>query len=138
MMPSQTMEVMIFTLTEFYLLEGMMDLCVHVCVHTQSCLTVCDSTDCSPPGYSVLGIYFSGNNTGVGSHFLLQGIFPTQRSNQHLFCFLNWQVGSLPLYHLGRIQLILKERGGYTGHQHQEMVVTGGHLSVCLLQGANS
>ena len=25
-----------------------------------------------------------GKNTGVGCHFLLQGIFPTQRSNSHL------------------------------------------------------
>ena len=28
-----------------------------------------------------------GNNTGVGCHFLLQGIFPTQGSNQGLLCF---------------------------------------------------
>ena len=27
---------------------------------------------------------FPGKNTGVGCHFLLQGIFPTQRSNPHL------------------------------------------------------
>ena len=27
---------------------------------------------------------FSGKNTGVGCHFLLQGIFPTQRSNPGL------------------------------------------------------
>ena len=31
-------------------------------------------------------------------HFLLQGIFPIQGSNQHL---LHWQADSLPLYHLG-------------------------------------
>ena len=28
---------------------------------------------------------------------LLQGIFPTQGSNPHLLCLLNWQMGSLPL-----------------------------------------
>ena len=33
-------------------------------------------------------------NTGVGCHFLLQGIFPTQGSNLHL---LHWQLDSLPL-----------------------------------------
>ena len=33
----------------------------------------------------------------MGSHFLLQGIFPTQGSNPRL---LNWQVDSLPLSHL--------------------------------------
>ena len=39
-----------------------------------------------------------GKNTGVGCHFLLQGIFPTQRSNLSL---LRWQVDSLPLHPLG-------------------------------------
>ena len=37
------------------------------------------------------------NNTGVGCHALLQGIFLTQESNPHLFCILHWQAGSLPL-----------------------------------------
>ena len=40
---------------------------------------------------------FPGKNTGVGCHFLLQGIFPTQGSNPHLRCLLHWQVDSLPL-----------------------------------------
>ena len=32
-------------------------ICVYVCVLVaQSCLTLCDPMDCSPPGYSVLGI----------------------------------------------------------------------------------
>jgi hypothetical protein len=39
----------------------------------------------------------SGNNTGVGCHALLQGIFPTQGSNLHLLCLLHWQAGYLPL-----------------------------------------
>ena len=34
-----------------------------------------------------------GENTGVGCHGLLQGIFPTQESNPNL---LHWQAGSLP------------------------------------------
>ena len=34
-------------------------------------------------------------NTGVGCHFLLQGIFLTQVSNSHLLCLLHWQAGSL-------------------------------------------
>ena len=33
----------------------------------------------------------SGKNTGVGCHFLLQGIFPTQGSNLHLLCLLHWR-----------------------------------------------
>ena len=37
-----------------------------------------------------------GKSTGVGCHFLLQGIFPSQGSNPHLLCLLHWQVDSLP------------------------------------------
>ena len=39
----------------------------------------------------------SGKNTGMGCHFLLQGIFLTQRSNQHLLALLLWLADSLPL-----------------------------------------
>ena len=39
----------------------------------------------------------SGKNNGMGCHFFLQGIFPTQGLNLHLLCLLHWQVGSLPL-----------------------------------------
>ena len=40
----------------------------------QSCLTLCDSMGCSPWNSS-------GQNTGVGSLFLLQGVFPIQGLN---------------------------------------------------------
>ena len=49
----------------------------------QSCPTLCDPMDCSPPGSSVHEDS-PGRNTGVGCHALLQGIFPTQRSNPGL------------------------------------------------------
>jgi len=39
---------------------------------------------------------FPGENTRVGCHFLLQGIFPTQRSNPRLLYLLHRQ---LDLYH---------------------------------------
>ena len=39
---------------------------------TQSCPTLGDPGDCSVPGSSVQGIFFSGKDTGVGFHFLLQ------------------------------------------------------------------
>ena len=35
--------------------------------------------------------HFPGKNTGVGCHFLLQGVFLTQGSNLHL---LHWQLDS--------------------------------------------
>ena len=56
-----------------------------MCVHlvAQSCLILCDPMDCSLPGSSVHGDY-SGKNTGVGCHALLQGIFPIQGSNSGL------------------------------------------------------
>ena len=62
----------------------------------QSCLTLCDPTDCSQPGSSVHGI-FPGKNTAVGCRALLQEIFPTPRQNPGLLCLLHWQAGSLPL-----------------------------------------
>ena len=53
------------------------------CSQRLSCLTLCDSMDCSPPGSSIHGDS-PGKNTGVGCHAFLQGIFPTQRSNPGL------------------------------------------------------
>ena len=50
------------------------------CLVAQSCLTLCNPMDYSPPGSSVHGDS-PGKNTGVGCHALLQGIFPTQGSN---------------------------------------------------------
>ena len=45
-----------------------------------SCVWFYDPMDCSLPGSSLYGI-FPGKNTGVGCHFLLWRIFPTQGSN---------------------------------------------------------
>ena len=67
------------------------------CLGTRSCPTLCDPMDCSPPGSSVHGDP-PGKNTGVGCHFLLQGIFLTQGSNLHL---QHWHTDSLLLHHLG-------------------------------------
>ena len=55
----------------------------HVWLVAQSCPTLCDPMDCSPPGSSVHGD-LPGKNTGVGCHALLQEIFPTQGSNPGL------------------------------------------------------
>ena len=74
---------------------------LRVCSFTQPCLTLCDHTVCSPPGSSVHGI-FPSKDTGVGCHFLLQGIFLTQGSNPSLLHLLHWQAESLPLSHLGK------------------------------------
>ena len=63
----------------------------------QSCLTVCDPMDCSPPGSSVHEIDSPDKNIGVGCHALLQGIFLTEGSNPYLLCLLHWQADSLPI-----------------------------------------
>ena len=47
-----------------------------------------------------LSMDFPGKNTGVGCHFLLQGVFPTQGSNPHLLCLLHGEANSLPPHHL--------------------------------------
>ena len=47
-----------------------------------------------------LSMGFPSKNPGVGCHFLLQEIFPTQGSNPHLLRLLHWQADSLPLSHL--------------------------------------
>ena len=60
----------------------------------QSCLTLCDSMDCSHQASLSMG--FLGKSVGVGCHALLQGIFPTQRAYPHLLHLLHCQVGSLP------------------------------------------
>ena len=75
---------------------------INVCVRSvvQSCLTLCDPMDCSPPGFSVHGDS-PGNRTGVDCHAFLQRIFQTQGSNPHLLSLLHCQVGSSPLCHLG-------------------------------------
>ena len=60
--------------------------CVSACMHAkslQSCSTLCDPRDwaCQVP----LSMGFSRQDTRVGCHALLQGIFPTQGSNSHFF-----------------------------------------------------
>ena len=52
--------------------------------------------------------YFSGKNTGVGCHFLFQGIFLTQGSNQ---CLLSLLHGRWILYHYAirkALELLIK------------------------------
>ena len=44
-----------------------------------------------------LSMGFSRQETGVGCHALLLGIFLTRGSKTHLLCLLHWQTGSLPL-----------------------------------------
>ena len=69
---------------------------VITCRHAQSCPTLCNPVDCSPPGSCPWD--FPEENSGVSCHFLLQGnlsrlgIEPVSPA---------WKVESLPVSHLG-------------------------------------
>ena len=65
---------------KIFLMSVLLKLMYVLCLVAQSCPTLCDPMDCSPPGSSVSGDA-PGKNTGVGCHALLQRIFPTQGSN---------------------------------------------------------
>ena len=75
-----------------------------VCSVAESCLTLCNSMDCSPPGSSVLGIFQARILEWVA---LLQGIFLTQGSNPCHLYLLHWQFCFffLPLAPKGHVNL---------------------------------
>ena len=56
---------------------------------------------------ALLSMDFTGTNTEVGCHFLLQGIFLTQGLNLHLLHLGYWQADSLPLSHQGSPSLTI-------------------------------
>ena len=69
--------------------------CAALGLVAQSCLTLCNPMDCSPPGSSVHGDS-PGKKYWVGWHALLEGIFPIQGLNPSLLlCCISRQV----LYH---------------------------------------
>ena len=61
--------------------------CHWLCSVMHNSLQPCD---CSLPGFSVHGI-FQARILDWVSHFLLQGVFPTQGSISRLLCLLHWQ-----------------------------------------------
>ena len=72
--------------------------CVYMCVRSvaQSCPTLCDPMDCSPPGSSVHGIFQARILEWVATSFFRES---SQTRNQtHVSCFAG---ESLPLCHLG-------------------------------------
>ena len=63
------------------------DVCCGGCLVTKLCPHGLEPTRLLCPWDSL------GKSTGVGCHFLFQGIFPTQGPN---LCLLDWQADSLP------------------------------------------
>ena len=67
------------------------------CMRAQSCPALCNPMYLVGPIRLLFPWDFPDKNTGVGSHFLLQGILPIQGLNLHLLSLPPWQVDSLPL-----------------------------------------
>ena len=70
------------------------------CVRAQSCPTLCDPTDCSPPGSSVCGILQARILEWVAISFSRGSSRPRVRTHC-LLHFLHYQADSLPLSHWG-------------------------------------
>ena len=67
---------------------------------TQSCLTLCDPTDCSPQA-SLFMEFLKSRIPEWFAIFYSRGIFLTQGSNPHPLHLLPWQADSLTLCHVG-------------------------------------
>ena len=72
----------------------------------QSCTTLCDSMDCSPPGYSVQGILQARILEWVAISFS-RGSSQPRDGTQVSLHLLHWQTGSLPLAPPGKPILLL-------------------------------
>ena len=92
-----------------------------LCLCAQSCPIFCDSLDCSPPGSSVHGDS-SGKNPGVGCHFLLQEIFPTQGLNP---CLLHCRQ---ILYLLSHREVHLKNVNNYARFTYNREPLKTSHM----------
>ena len=88
----------------------------------QSCLTLYDPMDCSPPGSSPWN--FPGRNTGVDCYFLLQGIFLTQGSNLGL---LHWRQILYHLRHWG-MQVLKREVSFPSSSDGKESAYSAGRV----------
>ena len=64
------------------------NVCVCVCVYVQLYPTLCNPMDCNPPGSSCPWD-FLGKKTGMGCHFLLQGISLIQGPSPYLLHLLH-------------------------------------------------
>ena len=70
---------------------------------TQSCPTLCDTMDCSPPGSSVHGIFQARILAWVAISYSRES-FRTRDKNPYL---LHWQADSFPLSHRGSPSLAI-------------------------------
>ena len=94
-------------------------------VTLKECLTLLDPVDYSLPRI-LCPWNFPGKNTGVGCHFLPQGIFLTQGSNPSLLHLLHWQVYSFTTEPPGKL---FKSQGRLKSHWVAEKCSS--HVPVC-------
>ena len=81
------------------------------------CSVLCDSvTPWTVTHRMPLAVELLSNSTGLGCHFFLQGIFPTDGSNPHLLCLLLCRQIPYPLSHQGSIIKDLKFPREGSGH----------------------
>ena len=82
-----------------------------------------------------------GKNTGVGCHFLLQGIFLMQGSSLCLLCLMYWQVDSLPTEPPGKPKCMCIYRNTHIYTIHFLLVVilngTSGYQTLSLTSFSN-
>ena len=94
----------------------------------QSCPTLCNPMDCSPPGSSVHGDSPS-NNTGMGCHTFLQGIIPTRGVNPGLLHCIGFPGGSDGKKHLPTMQETQVRSLGWEDPLEKEMATHSSTLA---------
>ena len=92
-------------------------MCICAWLHAQSCPTLCNPMDCSPPGFSVHRIFQARILEWVATS--------SSRISSWLrhptLCLLHWQADSLPLSHLGS-HYPSRQRPKVTSFIHSEKI----------------
>ena len=94
-----------------------MCVCVCMCVVVQSCLTLCDPMDCSPPGSSLHGIFRARILEWVANSYS-RGSCQTQVSNTRLFAT---EPPGKPLSFRYRFVIMIFQRGIFFSLAHRQM-----------------
>ena len=90
--------------------------CVVCMLSCQSCLTLCNPMDCSPPGSSVHGVFQARILEWVAISYSRESFWPRNQTS-----LLQWQAESLPRHHLGSLityTYIFIHIHTYTKHSH--------------------
>ena len=108
--------------------SGYTKLSVYVCVHTQSCLTLCDSWTVACQIPMSMGFLRQGHWNGLP--FPAPGDLLDLGLNPRLLHLLQWQADSLPLSHQHKATPVIKSRTYI--HTHTPIPI---HLHACKTVG---